>query len=116
MTKVKGFIDADGHVVENDRALLDFLPPPYKGREDLLSFPFFPTLDGFHRQALRVVDGKGRYVAQGSLKELETHLLLAARVGLLKEASIEQPLGQCEALGKMLRSLIRSLQQKSGSR
>jgi uncharacterized protein len=74
MTKVKGFIDADGHVVENDRALLDFLPPPYKGREDLLSFPFFPTLDGFHRQALRVVDGKGRYVAQGSLKEWKDFL------------------------------------------
>ena len=76
--------------------------------------------------AANIAEGHGREntgsfvqslrIAQGSLKELETHLLLAARVGLLKEASIEQPLGQCEALGKMLRSLIRSLQQKSGSR
>ena len=39
-----------------------------------MSFPFFPTLDGFHRQALRVVDGKGRYVAEGSLKEWKEFL------------------------------------------
>ncbi|HEX9454640.1 MAG TPA: amidohydrolase family protein [Candidatus Binatia bacterium] len=69
MTKVKGFIDADGHVVEADAEILDFLPAPFKGRQDLLSFPFFPTLDGFHRQARRVVDGKGRYIAKGSLPE-----------------------------------------------
>ena len=49
MARVKGFIDADGHVVESDGELLEFLPEPFKGREDLLSFPFFPTLDGFHR-------------------------------------------------------------------
>jgi len=47
MAKVKGFIDADGHVVESDAELLDFLPRPYHGRADLLAFPFFPTLDGF---------------------------------------------------------------------
>ena len=76
--------------------------------------------------AANIAEGHGREntgsfvqslrIAQGSLKELETHLLLAARVGLLKERCVEVPLGQCEALGKMLRSLIRSLQQKSGSR
>jgi len=76
--------------------------------------------------AANIAEGHGREstgsfvqslrIAQGSLKELETHLLLAARVGLLKESSIEISLGQCEALGKMLRALIRSLQQKSGSR
>jgi uncharacterized protein len=69
MTKVTGFIDADGHVVESDAELLDFLPQPYRGREDLLSFPFFPTLDGFHLQARRLADGKGRYVAKASLAE-----------------------------------------------
>ena len=63
MSAIEGFIDADGHVVEGDRELLQFLPAPFKGRADLLSFPFFPTLDGFHRQARRVADGKGRYIA-----------------------------------------------------
>ena len=76
--------------------------------------------------AANIAEGHGREntgafvqslrIAQGSLKELETHLLLATRVGLLKEPSVEAALGQCEALGKMLRSLIRSLQQKTGSR
>jgi predicted TIM-barrel fold metal-dependent hydrolase len=74
MAKVKGFIDADGHVVESDAEILDFLPPPYKGREDLLSFAFFPTLDGFHRQARRVADGKGRYIAKGSLQQWQQFL------------------------------------------
>ena len=52
-------------------------------------------------------------VSQGSLKDLETHLLLAARVGLLGSAELEATLGRCESLGKMVRALIRSLQDKS---
>jgi predicted TIM-barrel fold metal-dependent hydrolase len=74
MERVKGFIDADGHVVESDAELLAFLPEPYKGRNDLLSFPFFTTLDGFHRQARRVADGKGRYIAKGNLREWQDFL------------------------------------------
>ena len=53
-------------------------------------------------------------IAQGSLKELETHLLLAERVGLVTKTNIEPLLGECEAVGKMLRALIRSLQRKEG--
>jgi four helix bundle protein len=49
---------------------------------------------------------------QGSLKELETHLLLSARVSLVPTANIEPLLQQCDELGKMLRSLIRSIQRK----
>jgi four helix bundle protein len=41
-------------------------------------------------------------IAQGSLKELETHLLLAARVGVTSQMEIEVPLARCEAIGKML--------------
>jgi len=52
-------------------------------------------------------------VSQGSLKELETHLLLAGRVGILPTSDLEVVLSQCESLGKMLRALIRSLQDKS---
>jgi len=74
MTKINGFIDADGHVVESDAEILQFLPEPFKNREDLLAFPFFPTLDGFHRQARRVADGKGRYIAKGSLQEWQNFL------------------------------------------
>jgi four helix bundle protein len=52
-------------------------------------------------------------ISQGSLKELETHLLLAERVGILPAADLQVALIQCESLGKMLRALIRSLQEKS---
>jgi four helix bundle protein len=50
-------------------------------------------------------------IAQGSLKELETHLLLAERVGLIGKDAIEAPIRRCEALGKMIRLLICSLQE-----
>jgi four helix bundle protein len=52
-------------------------------------------------------------VLQGSLKELETHQLLAERVGILPTLNLQPVLAQCENLGKMLRALIRSLQDKS---
>ena len=62
-------------------------------------------------------DGRGEFVqflrvAQGSLKELETHLLLSQRVELAPAKTVEPILGRCEATGKMLRALIRSLQKK----
>jgi len=72
--------------------------------------------------AANIAEGHGREntgsfiqqlrIAQGSLKELETHLLLAERVGIASGAKIGAHIMQCEAVGKMLRSLIRSLQGK----
>jgi four helix bundle protein len=52
-------------------------------------------------------------VSRGSLKELETHLLLAQRVGILAIADLDITMGRCESLGKMVRALIRSRQDKS---
>lgn len=61
-------------------------------------------------------DGKGEYiqflrVAQGSLKELETHLLLDEMVGITGADTIKPLLVRSDHLGRMLRSLYRSLQQ-----
>ena len=74
--------------------------------------------------AANIAEGHGRNsrgeyiqflrVAQGSLKELETHLILAARVGLISDGLIAQLLSQSEGLGKMLRALIRSLERGKG--
>jgi four helix bundle protein len=47
--------------------------------------------------------------ARGSLKELETHLLLAERVGLTVPGSCTEALQQADELGKMLGGLIRSV-------
>ena len=51
-------------------------------------------------------------IAQGSLKELETHLLLAERVEITSQSAIQPLLEHAVSLGKMIRTLIRSLQQK----
>jgi four helix bundle protein len=69
-----------------------------------------------------IVEGHGREttgsfiqhlrVAQGSLKELETHLLLAGRTDMISRNRIAGEIERCEAIGKMIRSLIRSLQAR----
>ena len=60
-------------------------------------------------------DKRGEYIqflriAQGSLKELETHLILAEQVKLTAPDSTAAIQSQCDEVGRMLRSLIRSLQ------
>jgi four helix bundle protein len=51
-------------------------------------------------------------MSQGSLKELETHLMLAEPVRLAKKEEIAPILQRCDELGKMMRSLIRSIQRR----
>jgi four helix bundle protein len=51
-------------------------------------------------------------VAQGSCKEVETHVLLAERVLGEAGASPDDLLKQAEVVGKMLRGLIRSLEAR----
>ena len=51
-------------------------------------------------------------ISQGSIKELETHLMLSARVDLTSQSEIAPLLERCESIGKRLRSLIRTLQEK----
>ena len=51
-------------------------------------------------------------IAQGSLKELETHLLLAERVGVAPRGSTDDLLEKTDELGRMLRSLISKVQTR----
>ncbi|RUW73732.1 MULTISPECIES: four helix bundle protein [unclassified Mesorhizobium] len=56
-------------------------------------------------------DNTGSYqqflrIAQGSLKELETHLQIAERIGLATRNEVRHMLSATEAIGKMLRQLI----------
>lgn len=51
-------------------------------------------------------------IAQGSLKELETHVIVAQKVGLLSENRLEGLLLRMEDIGKMVRALIRNLQKR----
>ena len=52
-------------------------------------------------------------IAQGSLKELETHVLLAQTVELMVAKDADELLELCGQVGKMLRPLIRTLQDKA---
>lgn len=58
---------------------------------------------GSYQQFLRI--------AQGSLKELETHLIVAQRVGMMNEQSTGFLIAQAESVGKLLRLLIRKLSE-----
>ncbi|MGB3758333.1 MAG: four helix bundle protein [Rivularia sp. (in: cyanobacteria)] len=69
-----------------------------------------------------VAEGHGRktrpeyiqflYIAQGSLKELETHLLLSKMVNLAEAKAIDSLVSRCESLGRQLSALIRALENK----
>ena len=50
--KLNRILDGDGHVIERDRELFDYLEPPYAKNTTLLGYPFFPTLDGYNRGAI----------------------------------------------------------------
>ena len=56
---------------------------------------------GSYQQFLRI--------AQGSLKELETQLLIAQRTGIAPNGSTESLLANAESVGKLLRLLLRKL-------
>ena len=51
-------------------------------------------------------------IAQGSLKELETHLMLAEQIQLARHDTLVQAYAMTDEIGRMLRALIRSLQDK----
>jgi four helix bundle protein len=72
--------------------------------------------------AANIAEGHGREssatfvqylrISQGSLKETETHIILAGRLELGSKQELKQALASCEDIGKMLRSLIRAIQDK----
>jgi four helix bundle protein len=72
--------------------------------------------------AANIAEGHGREstgsfiqflrVSQGSLKEFETHLVIAHRVGILPAEQFQKLVHQSDEIGKMIRALIRRLQEK----
>ncbi|MDX1402749.1 MAG: amidohydrolase family protein, partial [Kiloniellales bacterium] len=50
--------DADGHIRERDEDLFEFLEPPFQGKKQLFSTPFFPAVDGWHRQAMGILNSE----------------------------------------------------------
>jgi four helix bundle protein len=52
-------------------------------------------------------------IANGSLAELETHLLIAVKLGYVSEADVASAMSMNEESGRMLAGLIRSLENRS---
>jgi four helix bundle protein len=67
--------------------------------------------EGYGRQTAASY-GQFLKIARGSLKELETHLLLAERVDLAPLGSCAEALALADELGKMLGSLINAVARK----
>jgi four helix bundle protein len=73
--------------------------------------------------AANIAEGHGRdttgafvqflRVAQGSLKELETHLILSKELAFAPSDRVTTLLEQCDEIGRMTRALVRSLQEKA---
>jgi len=73
--------------------------------------------------AANIAEGHGREntgsfiqflrIGQGSLKELETYLVLATRLEFIDAKQSKELLGVTEEIGKMIRSMIRRLQEKT---
>jgi four helix bundle protein len=52
-------------------------------------------------------------VSQGSLKELETQVIVSERIGALSSSSAQSLLSSADEIGRMLRGLINSLNNRS---
>ena len=93
------------------------------------SFPraeLFGMISQIRRAAISVpaniAEGQGRQstkeflnhlsIARGSLLELETHLLLSQRVGLLQKPALDPLLATCDEISRMLSGLRRALEAK----
>ena len=73
--------------------------------------------------AANIAEGHGREntgsfiqflrIGQGSLKELETYLVLATRLEFIDAKQSKELLGVTEEIGKMIRSMIRRLLEKT---
>lgn len=55
-------------------------------------------------------------IAQGSLKELETHLILSCRLSIIIDPDLQAILTKTESIGKLLNGLIRALESKESKK
>jgi four helix bundle protein len=70
--------------------------------------------------AANIAEGKGRgtakeftrflAIASGSLTEVDTHFVIARRLGYINEATLEEVVGQIEEVGRIITGLRKSLE------
>ncbi|MBI1739240.1 MAG: four helix bundle protein [Acidobacteria bacterium] len=106
---------------------MDLAAAVYQAAKLLPSSERFGLVTQMQRAAVSVVaniaEGYGRShrgdylhhlsIANGSLKEVETHLLLSVRLGHVEEKQIEPALELASEVGRMLSSLMQKLKVRS---
>lgn len=92
--------DADGHILENDNELFAYLDPPYRGKRKLLNESLFPSVDGWHRRAMGIGDGRTSDVGpELAGDDVASWLALMDRTGI-EETVLYPTLGLAEGLIK----------------
>lgn len=102
---------------------IDFVSEVYRLTADFPSHEQFGLTSQLRRAAVSVAsniaegegrDSKGDFkrflaIAHGSLREAETQLIIAARLGYAPKESVNQRLDDAAEIGRMIRGLSRSL-------
>jgi len=105
---------------------MDLVIECYRLTKKLPSFENYGLISQIQRASVSVpaniAEGKGRhhlgeylhhlYIANGSLMELETHILIAGRLTYLNKQEVEEVLKLTGEVGRMLNALIQVLKQK----
>jgi four helix bundle protein len=109
---------------------MDLVAPSYALGKRLPANERFGLTSQIQRAAVSVpaniAEGHGRRhlgdylhhlsIASGSLKELETHLLIAVRLGYLSEADLRPALQVSDEVGRMLTGLAQKLRTRQDGR
>lgn len=105
---------------------MEFVVTCYKITQNFPKDEVFGLTSQLKRSAVsipaKIAEGHGRLtrgeyihflgIAQGSLKESETHLLLANRLKFINSEQLNYAMEQAEQISKMLSTLISSLRSK----
>ena len=102
---------------------IDLVVVSYRGTSQFPQSEMYGLISQIRRAAssipANIAEGYGRgsrkdyaqflFIAQGSLKELETHFIVSEKLSYLTAAQTAKLLSQTDELGRMLASLIRKL-------
>ncbi len=105
---------------------MDLVELVYEGSRDFPKVEIYGLTSQIRRCAVsipaNIAEGYGRNsdgsflqfcrISQGSLRELETHILLSSRLGFLKPDKTNDLLARADEIGKVLNGLMKSIERR----
>ncbi|MFI5459017.1 MAG: four helix bundle protein [Isosphaerales bacterium] len=109
---------------------MDLLESLYKVAREFPREELFGLTSQLRRAAIsipsNIAEGQGRNssgdfrrflsIAHGSVREVETHIHIANRLGYIEDAQRQMILSQCAEVGRLVRGLSNSLPEKNSRR